>query len=176
MSGLLKASLTPLPVRDTTLLGRFLSIPRLRVLSVEFEEEDAIVEVGLRGRSRCSGCGRKRARYDRLPPSRWRHLDFGERRLLLVMARWRVDCDRCGVVAEEVPWADRGSRFTRAFEDQVTWLVQRCDKTTTSTLMGISWRTVGKIIERTIRRLREPVDWTKIRAIGIDELSYRKGH
>lgn len=96
--------------------------------------------------------------------------------MLLEMARWRVSCGRCGITAEEVPWADRGSRFTRAFEDQVTWLVQRCDKTATSTLMGISWRTVGKIIERTVRRVREPVDWTKVRAIGIDELSYRKGH
>jgi transposase len=78
-------------------------------------------------------------------------------------------------VVEELPWAEADSRFTRAFEDQVTWLVQRCDKTTVSTMMGIAWRTVGRIVERTVRRVRKPVNWSRVRAIGIDELSYRKG-
>ncbi len=112
----------------------------------------------MRGRSRCSECGRKGPRYDRLPLSRWRHLDFGPRQLYLEMARWRVDCESCGVRAEEVTWGHPKSRFTYAFEDQVAWLVQRCDKTAVSTLMGIAWRTVGNILERAVGRHREPVD------------------
>lgn len=163
-------------MRDTTLLRRWLSIPRLRVQSVQFEDEAVIVEVDLRGRSRCPECGRKAPRYDQLEPSRWRHLDFGQRRLYLEMARWRVDCEGCGVLAEELSWGPSNSRFTYAFEDQVTWLAQRCDKTAVSVLMGIAWRTVGDILERAVGRHREPVDWTQVRAIGIDELSYRKGH
>src|SRR5262249_54894437 len=31
------------------------------------------------------------------------------------------------------------------------------------------------IIERVVGRRREPIDWTKVTAIGVDELSYRKG-
>ncbi len=176
MSGLLTASLTPHAVRDTTLLRRWLSIARLCVHSVRFEDEQVVAEVSLRGCSRCSRCKRKRPRYDRLKPSRWRHLDYGERRLFLEMARWRVNCPQCGIVAEQVPWSDPSSRFTHAFEDQVTWLLQRCDKTSVSTLMGIAWRTVGKIIERAVGRHRKPVDWKAVRNIGIDELSHRKGY
>jgi transposase len=41
--------------------------------------------------------------------------------------------------------------------------------------MRIAWRTVGAIIERVVARHREPTDWTKVTAIGIDELSIRKG-
>lgn len=163
-------------MRTTSLLRQFLGFPRLRVLSVRFEAKAVIVEAALRGRSRCSGCGRKRSRYDRLKASRCRHLDLGARRLFIEIAKWRVDCPKCGVVVEELPWADADSRFTKAFEDQVAWLVQRCDQTTVSKLMRVAWRTVGRIVERVVRRLRKPVNWKKVRAIGIDELSYRKGH
>jgi transposase len=66
---------------------------------------------------------------------------------------WRVDCPRCGVTIELVPWADAQSGFTRPFEDVVAYLAQRADKTTVSTLMRIAWRTVGRIIERVVARL-----------------------
>jgi len=42
-------------------------------------------------------------------------------------------------------------------------------------LMRIAWRTVGAIIERVVARHREPIDWTKVTAISVDELSIRKG-
>lgn len=88
---------------------------------------------------------------------------------------WRVDCPRCGVVVEQVSWAERKSGFTKPFEDQVAWLAQRCDKTTISKLMRIAWRSVGSCIERAVARYREPFDPNKLRAISVDELSYRKG-
>jgi len=80
------------------------------------------------------------------------------------------------VVVEAVRWADAGSRFTQRFEELVAWLAQRCDKTTIQHEMRIAWRTVGVIIERVVARRRSPVDWTKLHAISVDELSYRKGH
>jgi transposase len=145
------------------------------VTSVQMEGDGIVVAVRARGRSRCSGCGCKRPRYDQLEPRRWRHLDFGNQMVHLQAQLWRVDCRRCGVVVEQVSWADRHSGFTMSFEDRVAWLAQRCDKTAISDLMRIAWRTVGRIIERVVARRREPIDWTKVIAIGIDELSYRKG-
>jgi len=130
----------------------------------------------VRGRSRCSRCGRKCPRYDRLKPRRWRDLDALGRRVWLEGSLWRVSCARCGVVVEAVRWADAGSRFTQRFEELVAWLAQRCDKTTIQHEMRIAWRTVGVIIERVVARRRSPVDWTKLHAISVDELSYRKGH
>ena len=32
---------------------------------------------------------------------------------------------RCGAVKEKVPWADKGSRFTTAFEQEVAWMDSR---------------------------------------------------
>jgi transposase len=162
-------------VRATTVARHLLQFPRLVVCDVQVEGSGIVVAVRVRGRSRCSGCGSKRPRYDRLEPRRWRHLDFGNGMVHLQAQLWRVDCRRCGVVVEQVSWADAASRFTTTFEDRVAWLAQRCDKTATSDLMRIAWRTVGAIIERVVARRREPIDWTKVTAIGIDELSYRKG-
>lgn len=88
----------------------------------------------------------------------------------------RVNCAQHGIVVEAVSFADPESRFTHAFEDLVGWLAQRCDKTAITQLLRINWYTVGRIIERLVARRREPIVFSELRAIGIDELSYRKGH
>jgi transposase len=94
----------------------------------------------------------------------------------LVYELRRVDCRRCGVRAEMVPWAEVGSRFTRDFEDQVAYLAQVTDKTTVSTTMRISWKTVGRIIGRVVARLAPTDRLEDLRHIGVDELSYRRHH
>jgi transposase len=47
-----------------------------------------------------------------------------------------------------VPWARHGSRFTRSFEDQASWLAVQCSKRAVAELMRIAWRTVGSICAR----------------------------
>jgi len=147
----------------------------MRVLSVRFELGDLIVEAAPWGRSRCSRCGRKCPRYDRLQTRRWRDLDAQGRRVYLEAALWRVECRHCGIHVEGVTWAEPKSGFTRRFEELVAWKAQRQDKTSIQTEMRIAWRTVGAIIERVVRRRRASIDWTTLRAISVDELSYRKG-
>ena len=88
----------------------------------------------------------------------------------------RVDCIRCGVTVEHLPWAEVGSWFTRPFENQVGYLAQRSDKTTVSKLMRIAWTTVGDLIQRVVVR-HQPADVLDgLTHIGVDELSYRKHH
>src|SRR5678816_608870 len=168
-------------MRAETVARRLLSFPRLSVGKVRFEtdelgDEVLVIEVAVRGRSRCSRCGRKCPGYDRLKPRRWRHLDFGAWQVHLEATLARVECSRCGVVVEQVSWAEPESRFTLHFEELVRWMAQRCDKTAISTMLRIAWRSVGTILERVVARHRTPIDWTKVTAIAVDELSFRKGH
>jgi len=58
----------------------------------------------------------------------------------------------------------------------VGFLVQRCDKTSVSEMFQIAWRTVGRIVERVIQRHRSEDPLDGLTAIGVDEVSYRKGH
>jgi len=50
------------------------------------------------------------------------------------------------------------------------------DKTTTTKLLGLSWRAVGSIIERVIDGCLQPERPDDLKRIGIDEFSYRKRH
>ena len=170
-------------MRVTTLFKRLLGLEGVRVVSVELEQEDGKerVVVGLawarRRRPRCGRCGlRGRGVYDRSLRS-WRHLDVLRTVCLVRLEVRRLDCPRCGVVSEQVPFARAGSRFTRAFEDSCVWLVRDAPKTVVSRLLRVDWATVGRMIERVVaEHVASGDDWLDgLRRIGIDEVSYRKG-
>jgi transposase len=89
----------------------------------------------------------------------------------------RVTCRDHGVVVAHVPWAKHGAGHTHGFDDQVAWLSVRSSKTTVSALMRVAWRTVGAIITRVAAQAMDGVDrFEGLRRIGIDEISYKRGH
>ena len=157
---------------------KLLGIQHLLVTGSALEDGALVIEVRPSWRApRCSGCKKRRGRYDTLPPRRWRHLDFGGVRVYIRYGLRRVSCCVCGVVAEAVPWCDNTTaRFTTPFEEAVGFLVQRCDQTSVQEMFRIAWVTVGQIVERVMQRHRPDDPLDGLMAIGIDELSYRKGH
>ena len=89
----------------------------------------------------------------------------------------RVNCPEHGPTVAQVPWARHGAGHTREFDDQVAWLVTHTAKSTVVDLMRVAWRTVGSIITRVVddgRAAHDPFD--NLTRIGIDEISYKKGH
>ena len=127
---------------------------------------------------RCPQCRQRCARFDAGDGvRRWRSPDVGVVKAFVEAEAPRVTCREHGVIVASVPWARHRSSFTRTFEDQLAWLVVRTDKTTVSSLLRVSWRAVGSIIERVSTERQKLVDrFANLRRIGIDETSYRKGH
>ena len=163
-------------MRITSLLSELLGLEHTRARSCAFTDAGFEVDVAPTWRSpRCSGCGHTCRGYDRRR-RRWRHLDLAGMTWHLCYDIRRVDCPRCGIVVEYVPWADAGSWFTRPFEDQVGCLAQRCDKTAVRKLMRIAWTTVGDIIQRVVKRHQRADLLDGLTHIGVDELSYRRHH
>ena len=81
------------------------------------------------------------------------------------------------MVVAHVPWARHDAGHTYAFDDQVAWLATQASKTTATELMRIAWRTVGAIITRVWADIDAQHDrLAGLRRIGIDEISYKKGH
>ncbi|MGH2472322.1 MAG: helix-turn-helix domain-containing protein [Candidatus Limnocylindria bacterium] len=109
--------------------------------------------------------------YDRRPERRWRHLDLGGRRCFLRMPLRRLRCPEHGVVTEAVPFAPAHSGSTYAFEEEVAWLAQRADKTAITELLRVSWRSVGRIVERWIARHRSGDQLDGLRKIDVDDSS-----
>jgi transposase len=152
------------------------------VEAVEFDDDADEVVVSCRLRRgvarRCGECGRRCAGYDRGEGRRrWRALDAGTVRVFIEAEAPRIDCADHGVTVAAVPWARHGAGHTRAFDDQAAWLVTHCSKSAVVELMRVAWRTVGAIASRVVtdaRAVRDPFDG--LTRIGIDEISYRRGH
>src|SRR6266699_2877859 len=80
------------------------------------------------------------------------------------------------VRTEGVPFARVESGFTRDFEDLVAWLATRMDKTAVRRLVRVAWQTVGAICARVVTDQLDPGRLEELFEVGIDEVSWRKGH
>lgn len=164
-------------MRVTTAFNKILSIPSATVASVEFTPDGVVVGLRRRkSRPRCP-CGWKATGSYDSSVRRWRHLDLGASKLLLEAEIRRLDCRRCGRVrTEDVAWARPRARHSRDFEDTVAWLAQHTDKTTITRLLRTSWESVAGIVERVVAEQIDTRRLTGLLRIGVDEVSYRKGH
>ena len=155
-----------------------LRLPGASVIDVVLGGEGIVVAVRLRRRRRvCSGCGqtgRHLTIHDRRV-KRWRHLDLGSNRCVIECELRRLQCPDCGVHLEAVPWARPGAHHTRDLEDVVAWLAQQMAKTPIAGLLRIGWDTVGRIVERVVAEHLDESRLDSLVAIGVDEISYRRG-
>ena len=163
-------------MRVTTLFRRLLGVSKLTVESIQLHPEGLVIRVKPAWRRpRCGECGRRSAMEDWCAPRRWRHLSLGQTRIWLEYRPKRVRCTHCdGKRVEQVPWAVHRSRFTEPFEELVAYLAQATDHTHVTKLMGVSWRSVGRIIERVVARRQDPDRLENLRRIGVDEFSYQR--
>ena len=161
-------------MRLTTVMRRLLGVTGTIVRDAYFADDGLVVEVKPSWRRpRCGRCGRRAPGYDQSKERRWRHLPFGSTLIWLSYTPCRVQCRRCqAVCTEKVPWAAHRSRFTSPMEELAAYLARRSDKTSVSELLGISWRTVGAIVERVVSQRRRPLAGRALRVIGVDEFSY----
>jgi transposase len=163
-------------VRVTTAFNTMLRIPGASVTGVRFTSEGVVVGLRLRRRRLVCACGRSvKAIYDRRT-RRWRHLDLGSTTLLLEAEIRRLVCPDCGVRTEQVPWARPGARLTRDLEDLIAWCATRMDKTTVARLCRVSWASVARAVMRVVDDELDPSRLDGLFRIGIDEVSWRKGH
>jgi transposase len=159
-----------------------LGVERTVVEEIEFDAEAGVLVAHVRPRrgvrQRCGRCGRRAGGYDQGEGRRrWRGLDWGVVQVFLEADAPRVDCPEHGPTVIAVPWARHGAGHTYAFDDQVAWLAVRTSKTAVQALMRIAWRTVGAVCARVAADAQARVDrWADLRRIGIDEISYKKGH
>jgi transposase len=138
------------------------------------------LEVALHARKNsraiCSGCGRPRPGYDRLPQRRFEFVPLWGMTVYFMYALRRVDCPSCGVTVERVPWARGKCHLTISYR----WFLARWAK-------RMSWDEVARIFHTNWRNVFESVKhavfWgflhrslERIEAIGVDEIQWQRGH
>ena len=173
-------------MRNARLWRELLGVDRRTVIEgIEFDEagpHGAQLVARVRSRNsvsaRCGRCGCRASWYDRGEGRRrWRGLDWGTVQVVLEADAPRVNCAVHGPTVLAVPWARHHAGHTYAFDDTVAWLAVACSKTAVCQLMRIAWRTVGTIVARVWADTDESIDrFATVRRIGIDEISYKRGH
>jgi transposase len=169
-------------VRSASVWRALLGVEKTVVEDLEFDQDECLLVARVRptasARSRCGRCGRRSPGYDGgAGRRRWQALDLGTIQAVLEADAPRVSCPEHGVVVAAVPWARHDAGHTRYFDDQAAWLAVACSKTAVTQLMRIAWRTVGAIVTRVAADAMAGTDrFAGLRRIGIDEISYKRGH
>jgi transposase len=88
----------------------------------------------------------------------------------------RIKCKKDGVQQIAIPFAEKHSRFSYRFERAVlVWLYDSPISAVAENL-NLSWDEVDGIMQRAVKRGLERRGQTKVRNLGIDETSFKKGH
>jgi transposase len=132
-----------------------------------------------REQCRCGICHRRPKYYDcGRGVRRWRYSDVGSAMIYVEASAPRVVCKEHGVVTAAVPWERHGARFSKTFEETVTWLTTHTSRTVVAEFMRVEWHTVGGICKSVYKELEsQPKSrFDGLVNLGIDETSYKKGH
>jgi transposase len=125
----------------------------------------------------CGVCGRSSPRiYDR-KQRRVRDLSAGDTRIYLEIESRRVRCRSCAKVKQEkLAWLSDNPFYTKRF---AFFVGRRCRAATirdTARELYLDWKTVKELDKEYMREQLRRVGTPAPRAIGIDEISIRKGH
>jgi len=143
-------------------------------------KEKIIVELKLRSnsKSRCSGCCRISPRYD-YAESRARLFEFVALWGIKVFFSYRirrVNCRKCGVKVECVPWANGKSPQTKALQWFLSDWAKVLDWSQVASRFRVNWRQVYTAVKAAVDYGLKYRNLDGIEAIGVDEVAFGKGH
>lgn len=107
---------------------------------------------------------------------RLRDLSIFERKVYLLIHKYRLKCPDCGVKVEELDFASYYSRCTIRFEELVARLCRITSIKQVAELLELDWKTVKEIDKKYLEREFATIDLPELGIIGVDEVSTHKGH
>ena len=106
----------------------------------------------------------------------WRDLPVYGTTVLLWYCPKEILCPTHGRVQENIPWADPYARVTYRFEYSMLVYCQMMTQKAAAKVLHIPTSTLSDLLHRTIHRIRDGHRIKGLKSIGIDEISYSKGH
>ena len=114
--------------------------------------EGASLRVSIRPRAHtrpvCSGCKRARPGYDTLPARDFEFVPLWGIAVFFVYALRRVNCKRCGVKVEAVPWATGKHTLTTAYMQFLALWARR-----------LAWSEVARVFHTSWEKVFHSVEW-----------------
>jgi len=126
----------------------------------------------------CPECGRrgKIIPSSTLQSRRWRDITCAGRVVWLHYRPREILCPTHGRSQEVIPWAAGHSRFTFRFEYLMLRLCSMMPQARVADILKVPPSTLADVLHRVVERYRKGHQIQGVTKIGIDEISYKKGH
>lgn len=161
------------------LIGKLLKFKGLKVVGLAFKRGSNL-EIAVKPYKngyRCQQCGR-RGKIVRTRPEvrRWRDIPVGGWTVWLLYYPREIHCPTHGRGLEVIPWADAYARVTYRYEYLMLRYSQLMTQKAAAELLRVSPSTLSDQLHRSIDSIRSGHRIRGLKTIGIDEISYCKGH
>ena len=127
-------------------------------------------------RATCSVCGKRRAGYDTIGEREWRHVSLWGIPVLIRYSPRRVNCPTCGIKVESMSWSMGKSDLTEPLIMVLATFAKLLSWEEVARLFGVHWNTVKAAVSRAVEYGLANRETSEVIAIGVDEISRRKGH
>ena len=166
-------------MKTTAFLLRFLRLKMLRIQWFSFKDHGRELHLGVKpyknGRQ-CPRCDRRCEIVRLMPAERsWHDIRICGITVFFHYQPREIVCPTHGRAQEQIPWAAPNAQVTYRLEYMLLVYAQLMTAKAAARLLGLSPSTFSDILHRTIARIRSGHRIRKLRKIGIDEISYRKG-
>lgn len=126
---------------------------------------------------RCPHC-KRRGKIKHIAPQarQWRDVRVCGWTVYFLYCPKEIICPTHGRVQEEIPWADAHARITYRLEYLLLVFSQLMTQKAAAELLHLARSTFSDLLHRAINRIRDGHRIRGLKSIGIDEVSYHKGH
>jgi len=124
----------------------------------------------------CSGCGKKSSGYDKQKSRDYLFVSIWGLKCYFRYSPRRVNCKRCGVLIEAIPWSDGKSKLTLTMRLFLAQWAKKMSWKDVSTSFNVSWESVFRSVKYVVDYGLKNRSLDGIKAIGIDEVKYKIGH
>jgi transposase len=168
-------------MRDIDLFQKALGLtPPWQVSDAQFDPNTKRLDIRIdfpRGSTfTCPKCGQTGIKaYDTQEKS-WRHLNFFQHDAYLTARVPRIECNDCGTLLVDVPWARPGGSFTLLFEAMIMTLAKAMPVKTIAEFVNEHDTRLWRILHHYVDEARDKADYSDIRNVGMDETSRKRGH
>jgi len=160
-------------------IRKLLRLKGLKVVDATFKQDNRLLLTvkPYKNGCRCPECGRRgRMLRTRTQLRMWRDVTVCSWSVWLQYRPREIECPTHGRVTEDIPWADAFARVTYRFEHLMLRYCQVMTQKAAAMLLRVSTSTLSDLLHRSITRLRAGHRIRGLTTIGLDEISYCKGH
>jgi transposase len=128
------------------------------------------------GRPICSGCERPSPGYDTLKMRRFEFIPIWNIAVFFEYGLRRVNCNRCGVKVEKLPWASGKQTLTTTYMQFLAHWARKLSWKEVAVSFQTSWEKVFRAVQYAVEWGLKNREIGPVFAIGVDEIQYAKGH